>query len=47
MPRINGCELATASDDAKHRAMTQEAGFDAHVAKPADPHLLQSKHNFD
>lgn len=29
-------------DDAAHRQLTREAGFDAHVAKPADHHILRS-----
>ena len=37
------CLIAlTAYSDAKHRAMTREAGFDAHVAKPADEYVLDS-----
>ena len=37
------CLIAiTAYTDTKHRAMTREAGFDAHVPKPADEHVLDS-----
>jgi len=32
----------TAYDDAKHRALSREAGFDAHIQKPDDPDLLQA-----
>jgi CheY-like chemotaxis protein len=32
----------TAFDDPKHRQMTREAGFDAHIKKPAEPALLKS-----
>lgn len=32
----------TAFDDGKHRQMTREAGFDAHIKKPAEPALLKS-----
>jgi CheY-like chemotaxis protein len=32
----------TAYDDEKHRLMVREAGFDAHVRKPADQHVLRA-----
>jgi len=32
----------TALDAEEHRSATREAGFDAHVAKPVDLHLLES-----
>jgi CheY-like chemotaxis protein len=37
------CLIAvTAYDDPKHRAMTREAGFDAHLGKPVDELILAS-----
>jgi CheY-like chemotaxis protein len=37
------CIIAvTAYEDPKHRAMTREAGFDAHIAKPVDELILDS-----
>ena len=32
----------TAFDDTRYRKMTREAGFDAHIQKPAEPALLKS-----
>lgn len=32
----------TAYDDEKHRLMVREAGFDAHVRKPADQYVLRA-----
>ena len=32
----------TAYNSEEHRSRSREAGFDAHVAKPADPALLES-----
>lgn len=32
----------TAYDDEEHRHMTRQAGFDAHVAKPADQHVMRA-----
>lgn len=39
----NVCLIAlTAYDDEKHRLLTREAGFDAHVLKPADQYILRA-----